>query len=260
MPYRMKHRMKHKRVNILGTPVSSLTMDELFSDWETVIQKGEKAQVCITPVNSILAARATARVQTIYQHADYVLCDGVPVKWASHFLGNPIKERITGLDVLPRIFPFALKNDFSIFLLGASPGVAETLKAVMEAKHPGVQIVGTFVPPFRAVFSTAENEEMIEAINAVKPDILLVSLTAPKQDIWIAENLEKLETHLAIGIGGAFEVAAGMIQRAPLWMQKSGLEWFYRFLQEPKRMFKRYFVEAPVFIPLIIKQRFRQLF
>ncbi|USQ03318.1 WecB/TagA/CpsF family glycosyltransferase [Aquirufa antheringensis] len=247
--------MQHHRVDILGTLVSSLTMDELFSDWEAVIQKGEKAQVCITPVNSILAARATARVQEIYKHADYVLCDGVPVKWASNFLGDPIKERITGLDVLPRIFPFAASKNFSIFLLGASPGVAETLKTVMEAKHPGVKVVGTFVPPFRAVFSDEENEEMIKAINAVKPDILLVSLTAPKQDIWIAENLEKLDTRLAIGIGGAFEVAAGMIQRAPLWMQKSGLEWFYRFLQEPKRMFRRYFVEAPVFIPLIIQQK-----
>jgi N-acetylglucosaminyldiphosphoundecaprenol N-acetyl-beta-D-mannosaminyltransferase len=89
----------------------------------------------------------------------------------------------------------------------------------------------------------------------VKPDILLVSLTAPKQDIWIAENLSTLNTHLAIGIGGAFEVAAGMIKRAPMWMQKSGLEWLYRFCQEPKRMFKRYFVEAPVFIPLIIQQK-----
>ena len=130
------------------------------------------------------------------------------------------------------------------------------LKEVMEEKYPGVKIVGTFVPPFREVFSKEENQQMIDAINAVKPDMLLVSLTAPKQDIWIAENLEKLETHLAIGIGGAFEVAAGMIQRAPLWMQKSGLEWLYRFLQEPKRMFRRYLVEAPVFIPLIIKQRF----
>jgi len=235
-------------------------MDELFRDWETVIQKGEKAQVCITPVNSILAARAAARVQEIYQHADYVLCDGVPVKWASNFLGDPIKERITGLDVLPRIFPFAASRNFTIFLLGASPGVAETLKTVMEAKHPGVKIVGTFVPPFRAVFSDEENKEMIDSINAVKPDILLVSLTAPKQDIWIAENLEKLDTHVAIGIGGAFEVAAGMIKRAPLWMQKSGLEWFYRFLQEPKRMFRRYFVEAPVFIPLIIQQKLSKRF
>ena len=247
--------MQHKKVNILGTPVSSLTMDELFRDWEAVIREGKKAQVCITPVNSILAARATARVQEIYKYADFVLCDGVPVKWASNFLGDPIKERITGLDVLPRIFPFASRHGFSIFLLGASPGVAETLKAVMEAKYPRLKIVGTFVPPFRAVFSKEENEEMIEAINAVKPDILLVSLTAPKQDIWIAENLVKLDVHVAIGIGGAFEVAAGMIQRAPLWMQKSGLEWFYRFLQEPKRMFKRYFMEAPVFIPLIIQQK-----
>jgi N-acetylglucosaminyldiphosphoundecaprenol N-acetyl-beta-D-mannosaminyltransferase len=248
--------MKHHQVDILGTPVSSLTMEELFSNWEAVIQEGQKAQVCITPVNSILAACAIARVQTIYKNADYVLCDGVPVKWASEFLGTPIKQRITGLDVLPRVFPFALKNNFSIFLLGASPGVAETLKQVMEARYPGVQIVGTFVPPFRAVFSEEEKEQMMQAINAVKPDILLVSLTAPKQDIWIADNLASLDTHLAIGIGGAFEVAAGMIKRAPVWMQKAGLEWFYRFLQEPKRMFERYFLKAPVFIPLIIKQRF----
>ncbi|MFM2401603.1 MAG: hypothetical protein RI950_1120 [Bacteroidota bacterium] len=99
----------------------------------------------------------------------------------------------------------------------------------MEVKYPSVKIVGTFVPPFRAVFSEEENQQMIKAINAVKPDILLVSLTAPKQDIWIAENLSRLNTHLAIGIGGAFEVAAGMIKRAPMWMQKSGLEWLYRF-------------------------------
>jgi len=252
--------MQHHKVDILGTLVSSLTMDELFSDWDRVIKVGQKAQVCITPVNSILAARATARVQAIYRNADYVLCDGVPVKWASEFLGTPIKARITGLDVLPRIFPFAAERNFTVFLLGASPGVAETLKIVMEAKYSNVKIAGTFVPPFRAVFSEEENQQMIDAINAVKPDILLVSLTAPKQDIWIAENLSMLNTHLAIGIGGAFEVAAGMIKRAPMWMQKSGLEWLYRFWQEPKRMFKRYFVEAPVFIPLIIKQRFNTRF
>ena len=98
---------------------------------------------------------------------------------------------------------------------------------------------------------------MIAAINAVKPDIVLVSLTAPKQDIWISENLEYLDTKIAIGIGGAFEVTAGLINRAPVWMQKASLEWFYRFTQEPKRMFKRYFIEAPVFIPLVILQKLR---
>ena len=108
-----------------------------------------------------------------------------------------------------------------------------------------------------AKFEKEENDKMIAAINAVKPDIVLVSLTAPKQDIWISENLQYLDTKIAIGIGGAFEVTAGLINRAPLWMQKAGLEWFYRFTQEPKRMFKRYFIEAPVFIPLVILQKIK---
>lgn len=249
----------HHKVDILGVPVSSLKMDALFDEWENLILKRQKAQVCITPVNSILAARASARVQEIYKNSDFVLCDGVPVKWASQFLGTPILERITGLDVLPRLFSFAAEKQFTVFLLGASPGVAEQLKLKMCSIYPQLQVVGIFVPPFRPVFSAVENQEMISAINAVKPDIVLVSLTAPKQDIWIAENLEHLDTSIAIGIGGAFEVAAGLIKRAPVWMQKAGLEWFYRFLQEPKRMFKRYFVEAPVFIPLIIAQKLRKL-
>ena len=245
----------HNKIDILGVPVSSLTIAELFVNWERIISAHLKAQVCITPVNSILAARASARVQEIYRNAEFVLCDGMPVKWASHFLGTPIIERITGLDVLPRLFSFSAEKKYSVFLLGASPGVAETLKRQMCAKYPSLQIVGIFVPPFRPVFSSQENQEMIDAINLVKPDIVLVSLTAPKQDIWIAENLPQLDTCLAIGIGGAFEVAAGMIKRAPVWMQKGGLEWFYRFLQEPKRMFRRYFIEAPRFIPLVIAQK-----
>lgn len=249
----------HHKVDILGVPVSSLKMDALFDEWENLILKRQKAQVCITPVNSILAARASARVQEIYKNSDFVLCDGVPVKWASQFLGTPIVERITGLDVLPRLFSFATEKRFTIFLLGASPGVAEQLKLKMCGIYPELQVAGIFVPPFRPIFSAEENQEMISAINAVNPDIVLVSLTAPKQDIWIAENLEHLDTSIAIGIGGAFEVAAGLIKRAPIWMQKAGLEWFYRFLQEPKRMFKRYFVEAPVFIPLIIAQKLRKL-
>jgi N-acetylglucosaminyldiphosphoundecaprenol N-acetyl-beta-D-mannosaminyltransferase len=155
----------------------------------------------------------------IYNNASYTLCDGVPVLWASRFLGTPIEQRITGLDLLPALLEFCATNNFSLFFLGASPGVGDALKAKAE------------------------------------PDIVLVSLTAPKQDIWISENLQYLDTKIAIGIGGAFEVTAGLINRAPLWMQKAGLEWFYRFTQEPKRMFKRYFIEAPVFIPLVILQK-----
>jgi N-acetylglucosaminyldiphosphoundecaprenol N-acetyl-beta-D-mannosaminyltransferase len=135
--------------------------------------------------------------------------------------------------------------------------VGDALKAKAEQLHPSIKIKGVYCPPFAAKFEKAENDKMMAAINAVKPDIVLVSLTAPKQDIWISENLEYLDTKIAIGIGGAFEVTAGLINRAPVWMQKAGLEWFYRFTQEPKRMFKRYFIEAPVFIPLVILQKIK---
>ena len=111
------------------------------------------------------------------------------------------------------------------------------------------------MPPFMTTFTAEENNKMITAVNAASPDVLLVSLTAPKQDIWIANNKEALNATLLVGIGGAFEVMAGLAKRAPKWAQKVGLEWLYRFIQEPKRLFRRYFIEAPLFIPLIIKQK-----
>jgi N-acetylglucosaminyldiphosphoundecaprenol N-acetyl-beta-D-mannosaminyltransferase len=247
----------HPKHNILGIQISSISMSNLLDDFASLIRSCSKASVCITPVNSILAARKNAQVLAIYNNANYTLCDGVPVLWASRFLGTPIEQRITGLDLLPALLEFCATNNFSLFFLGASPGVGNALKAKAELLNPSINIKGVYCPPFAAKFEKAENDKMMAAINAVKPDIVLVSLTAPKQDIWISENIEYLDTKIAIGIGGAFEVTAGLINRAPLWMQKAGLEWFYRFTQEPKRMFKRYFIEAPVFIPLVILQKIK---
>ena len=247
----------HPKHNILGIQVSSISMSNLLKGFASLIRSNTKASVCITPVNSILAARKNAQVLAIYNNATYTLCDGVPVLWASRFVGTPIEQRITGLDLLPALLEFCATHNFSLFFLGASPGVGDALKAKAELLHPSINIKGVYCPPFAAKFEKAENDKMIAAINEVKPDIVLVSLTAPKQDIWISENLEMLNTKIAIGIGGAFEVTAGLINRAPLWMQKAGLEWFYRFTQEPKRMFKRYFIEAPIFIPLVILQKIK---
>jgi N-acetylglucosaminyldiphosphoundecaprenol N-acetyl-beta-D-mannosaminyltransferase len=141
------------------------------------------------------------------------------------------------------------------FLLGAKEGVAQSLKEYFEKQYPQIKIGNVYSPPFAEKFSDYENQKMIQLINEYKPHILWVSLTAPKQDYWIYENFDKLNVNIAIGVGGAFEVSAGLIQRAPLWMQKNGLEWLYRFIKEPKRMFRRYFIEAPKFFPLIIKQK-----
>ena len=245
----------HQKVNILGVQISSITNDDLLAAFTQHILSKEKKQVCITPVNSVLAAVKSEQVKTIYNNADYVLCDGMPLKWASSFLNTPVKERITGLDLLPNLVELCSNNDFSIFLLGASPGVGDKLKDIILNQYPQAKIVGVYVPPFMTTFTADENNNMISAVNTASPDVLLVSLTAPKQDIWIANNKDALNATLLVGIGGAFEVMAGLAKRAPKWVQKAGLEWLYRFIQEPKRLFRRYFIEAPLFIPLIIKQK-----
>jgi N-acetylglucosaminyldiphosphoundecaprenol N-acetyl-beta-D-mannosaminyltransferase len=242
------------KVNICGTGISNISFKEMISIFNSWITTGAKKRVCVTPVNCIVWAADNKNLQNIYNSADLTLCDGVPLIWLSKILGNKIKERITGLDVLPIYLEECYRNNFSIFFLGAKEGVAETLKAKYEKQFPGIRIVGTYSPPFASTFSDAENEKMIGLVNAVKPNILWVSLTAPKQDYWIYENLHRLDTNIAIGVGGAFEVAAGMIERAPAFMQRSGLEWFYRFSKEPKRLFKRYFIEAPRIFPLLVKQ------
>lgn len=245
----------HTKVNILGVQVSSITNPHLLDAFTERIQHKQKTQVCITPVNSVLAATQNPVILDIYNKAEFVLCDGMPIKWAAGFLNTPIVERITGLDLLPNLVAHCAKHDFTIFLLGASPGVGDKLKQTILTQYPNCKVVGVYVPPFMKVFSAEENKKMIDAINAVSPDVLLVSLTAPKQDIWIAENIHHVNATIQIGIGGAFEVMAGLAKRAPKWMHAAGLEWFYRFIQEPKRLFRRYFIEAPLFIPLIIKQK-----
>jgi N-acetylglucosaminyldiphosphoundecaprenol N-acetyl-beta-D-mannosaminyltransferase len=245
----------HQKVNILGVEITNISNSDLLASIAHHIKYREKKQICITPVNSVLSAFKNEQVKTIYNNADYVLCDGVPLKWAASFLRTPIVERITGLDLLPNLIGLCAKKDFSIFLLGASPGVGDKLKEVILNRYPHAKVVGVYVPPFMATFSADEDNKMIRAVNKAAPDVLLVSLTAPKQDIWIANNKEALNASLLVGIGGAFEVMAGLAKRSPLWIQKAGLEWFYRFMQEPKRLFRRYFIEAPIFIPLIFKQK-----
>ena len=245
----------HQRVNILGTEVSSISSSDLFDAFKISIQEKKLIQVAITPVNSILAAYKNPQVQNAYNTADYVLCDGMPVKWAASFLNTPIIERITGLDLLPSLVAFAANESFTLFLLGASPGVGEKLKEVVLQQYPNCKIVGIYVPPFMPVFDAAENKKMVDAVNAAAPDIVLISLTAPKQDLWITNNKAQLHPALYVGIGGAFEVMAGLAKRAPKWMHGAGLEWFYRLIQEPKRMYRRYLIEAPLFIPLVIRQK-----
>ena len=242
-------------VNILGVHFSNLYEPELISLLDDRITKAEKTQVCFVPTNSILAARKSSFVLNVYNSSDVVMCDGVPVQWASRILGTPLKQRLTGFDFFPHFIQHSAQKNYSVYFLGAKEGVAKQLTSIFQSRYPGIRVAGYYTPPFAASFSEGQNEVMLSAINAAKPDVLFVSLTAPKQDIWIHQHLNQLNIKLAIGVGAAFDSEAGSLKRAPILMQQMGLEWFYRFLQEPGRMFRRYFIEAPIFIPLVIKQR-----
>jgi N-acetylglucosaminyldiphosphoundecaprenol N-acetyl-beta-D-mannosaminyltransferase len=245
-----------KKVQIGQIFVSNLTITNTINLFNDAIEANSKLRVCVTPVNCVVWANENQELQNLYNTADLVLCDGKPLVWISKFLGTPIKERVTGLDVLPLYLEASAKKGYTSFFLGAKEGVADYLKKVAENKYKGIQIVGTYSPPFAEKFSEDENVKIVEMINKVKPNVLWVSLTAPKQDYWIYENIDKLNVNIAIGVGGAFEVTAGLIERAPKWMQDFGLEWLFRLLKEPKRMYKRYLIEAPKIFPIIIKQKF----
>lgn len=246
------------KVNIAGVSISNISLTETIQLFNACIIQEQKIRVCVTPVNCIVWANKSQRLADLYNTADLVLCDGVPVIWASKLLQTPLKGRVTGLDLLPLYIEEAYKKEFSMFFLGAKEGVAAALAEKCRNNFPGIKINGIYAPPFADEFSEEENQKIISLINAAAPDIVWVSLTAPKQDYWIQKNLDKINTHIAIGVGGAFEITAGIIKRAPLWMQKKGLEWLFRFINEPTRLFKRYLVEAPEFIPLIIKQLFKK--
>lgn len=241
--------------NLAGVPISKYNLTETLQLFCDFIDNKEKRRICVIPVNNIVWANKDSELMTLYNSSDMNLADGVPVVWASRFLKDPVRGRVTGLDVLPEFSKISASRGYTSFYMGAKEGVAALLADNFSKKYPGLKIVGVYCPPFAKKFADSENEKIISLINTANPDILWVSLTSPKQDFWIAENFHRLNVRIAIGVGGAFDVCSGMINRSPLWMQRNGLEWFYRFLKEPRRLFRRYFLEAPLFFLLILKQK-----
>jgi N-acetylglucosaminyldiphosphoundecaprenol N-acetyl-beta-D-mannosaminyltransferase len=182
------------------------------------------------------------------------VADGVPVLWASRLLGRPIPGRAAGSDLLWGLCRTAERRGYTTYFLGSQERVLARLVRTLRRGCPGLRVAGAYSPPRCDAFPEEENERMVRGINAARPDILWVGFGAPKQELWIHANLDRLQARVVIGVGAAFDLASGSVRRAPLWMQRIGLEWFHRFLIEPRRMFRRYFLDAMPFIPLIAAQ------
>lgn len=238
-----------ERLDILGVPVDAITYEswlELIGKWV----KGAGARhVCTVNPEFIMVAQRDPNFFNILNRAELCVPDGVGLLWAARRLGSPLPERVTGSDGLPIIAERAAQEGWKLFLLGAAPGVAEQTADVLRERYPGVKIVGTYA----GSPSVDEEDEIVARINASGADLLFVAYGAPMQDKWIARNLPRLRVAMAMGVGGAFDFIAGVVPRAPLWMQRAGLEWLFRLIRQPWRIGRM--LRLPAFVLAVLSRK-----
>ncbi len=221
-----------KRIRILGLPVSVITYAEWIDLIDAWIRSDRPHHVCTINPEMIMIARRDVNFYNILSRADLTVPDGVGLLWAAKRSDQPLPERVTGSDGVPLIAGEAAKRGWTIYLLGAAPGVADKAAEVLKARYPGLKIVGTY----GGSPSAEEEDALVDRINAAEPDILFVAYGAPNQDKWIARNLPRLKVKTAMGVGGALDFVAGVIPRAPESFRRLGLEWLYRLYLQPRRI------------------------
>ena len=249
-----------QKSHLFGMQIDAVTMPQAVEkvlDWSR--QPFERCRYVVTPnVDHAVLFQEQVGLRNAYEKASLVLADGFPVVLASKLLGQPVPERVPGSDLVPKIFESSCSCNQSIrvFLLGAAEGVADRAASKIQKKWPTVNIVGTLSPPPGFHEIDEENESILNQIKETSPDILVVGLGAPKQELWIHRFHERIHAKSALCVGATIDFLAGEKQRAPRWIQSLGLEWLHRVCSEPKRLAKRYARDAWIFPQLIVKQFF----
>lgn len=239
----------------LNTYVNNVTMDETLNEIENMILNNKKSYIVAINVDVVMKIETDSYLKEITDNADMVLLDGKPLIWISKLKKQPIKEKISGSDLVPKVCGLAANKKYSIFIIGGKDGIADKAKEKLEQQYSNINIVGTYAPPIGFEKDEKELEKINNMISEAKPDILIVCFGCPKQEKWIYENINKYDAKVSICAGATVDFLAGNVKRAPKWMSNCGLEWFYRFLQEPKRLFKRYFIDDVKIIKLIFKYK-----
>ena len=238
------------RTDVLGVGFDDKTIDEAVLHAYEIINSNEKTYIVTPNPEIVWICRQDKALLAAVNTAGLVLPDGIGVIMGARILRTPLRcGRIPGIDFIAALFDKLAQGGGSVFLLGSKPGVAEEAGKKLVKKHPGLLIAGTADGYF------SDDASVIDQINAAKPDLLLVCLGAPKQELWMAENIGRLDTHLCAGLGGALDVFAGKVKRAPVFFQKLGLEWFYRLVCEPRRI-KR-MIKLPLFIIAVIYAKYK---
>ena len=236
-----------ERLDVLGCSVDNLTMEETLAVVEGFIASGRPHQHVVVNVDKIVKARDDAQLREIINRCDLINADGMPVVWASRMLGRPLKERVAGIDLFEALMVRAAERGWRVFLLGAREEVVAKVRSIYEARHPELVIAGHR----NGYWQPGEEEAVAEQVRAARADLLFVAISSPMKERFLGRWQAHMRVPFAMGVGGSFDVAAGLVKRAPRWMQRTGLEWFYRFLQEPRRMFRRYFIDDMAFFGML---------
>jgi len=241
------------QISFLGVRIDNLTMAEASTRIVTLAQANEPAQVCFVNADCVNIACADDQYRTTLSQANLVLADGIGIRLAGAILDQNVRENVNGTDMLPYLCTAVEKAKLGIYLLGGKPGVAEDAAKWIAEHYPDLKLAGAA----HGYFSPQEEAAVLQDINSSHADILLVALGAPRQDKWIATNKANLNTRVLIGVGGLLDFYSGRIPRAPFWVRELGMEWFYRFCQEPRRMWRRYFLGNLDFLYRVICERMR---
>lgn len=243
--------MPEPRADFLGLPLDLLNMRESVAACERLVHAGRPSQHVVINAGKVVQCRSDDRLAAIIRDADIVNADGQSIVWAGRFLGIPVPERVTGIDLMDELLDSAAREGWPVYFLGARAPVVEQVAAKAPAVHPGLIVAGHHDGYFD------DDAGIVRTVAASGARLLFVALPSPRKEYFIADNFENLGPLLSVGVGGSFDVYAGQIPRAPRWMQKAGLEWLYRLMKEPRKMWRRYLVGNSTFLWLVLTARLR---
>jgi len=239
----------HHRISLLGCPIDALTLSETMAEVERIITSRKPSQHCPVNASVLVWLQQDNRLLDVIGQSAIVNADGQALIWASRLLGMPLPERVTGPDLMENLVGLAALKNYRVYFLGAMEEVVQQMIDVFKDRYSGLQVAGYH----HGYFLPGEEQHIVDSIRNSQADMLFVALSTPQKDYFINSHLNEMRVPFCMGVGGTFDVLAGKVKRAPMWMQQAGLEWFHRFLQEPHRMWKRYLVTNTVFLWLVFR-------
>ena len=246
----------HSHADVLGVKVSAFNMETAVNATERWLAAGRCGYISVTGVHGVMEARKDPEFRKILNRACINLPDGMPMSWVGRIQGFSGMDRVFGPDFMASMCRLSLDRRYCHFFYGGQPGVADDLRQKLEARFPGLHIVGTYTPPFRDL-AAEEEAELIRQVQVSKPHILWVGLSTPKQERFMSQYVDRLNVPLLVGVGAAFDYHTGRLRDCPQWVKRAGLQWLHRLIQDPKRLWRRYLRNNPAFVWHITLQMLR---